>query len=202
MPGGPPSAIRPPCAISPALPKRVVAIEVMVETISPPFSDAANLRRYLAEKHYSRDPSEAVAHMVAFYGVSSFEELMAVPARTNSGALGTLATCWFGLFPFVGPADQWVEVDDIGITNDGYTMLFWGRWSGECSGPTTLPDGESIDLTGKSYRDLRYAYRLSFSPDTKKAVLFEGLFDVGEWGRLMDSPEFARAVGESSLYPT
>ena len=90
-------------------------MEAMVDTISPPFSDAANLRRYLAEKHYSRDPSEAVAHMVAFYGVSSLEELMGVPARTNSGALGTLATCWFGLFPFVGPADQWVEVDDIGI---------------------------------------------------------------------------------------
>jgi hypothetical protein len=46
----------------------------------------------------------------------------------------------------------------------------------------TMPSGQTIDLTGKSYRDLRYAYRLSFSRGTNKAILFEGLFDVGEWG--------------------
>jgi hypothetical protein len=174
----------------------------MVETISPPFTDALELRTYLAENHYSRDPNEAGAHMMAFYGASSLDELMSVPARTNSGAEGTLATCWFGLFPFVDLAQQWVEVDDIGITNDGYTMLFWGRWNGECVGPVTMPNGQTIDLTGKSYRNLRYAYRLSFSRETNKAVLFEGLFDVGEWGRLMGSPEFASVAGQTAMYPT
>jgi hypothetical protein len=81
-------------------------------------------------------------------------------------------------------------------------MLFWGRWSGECVGPMTMPSGQTIDLTGESYRDLRYAYRLSFSRGTNKTILFEGLFDVGEWGRLMGSPEFASVAGRTAMYPT
>lgn len=174
----------------------------MDSPLKPPFTDAGRLKTYLAEKVYSRNPEEAFAHTFAFYGVSDMDELMALPARTNSGELETMGSCWFGLFPFVDMASQWVEVDEAAIGRDGYSLLFWGRWNGECVGSATLPSGETIDLAGKSFRDLRYAYQLAFSPESKKANLFEGLFDIAEWGRLMDSPAFAVASAQTAIYPT
>lgn len=167
---------------------------------SVPFTDVGQLKTYLSEKVYSRNSEEAFAHAIAFYGVSSMDEMMAIPARTNSGELGTMGSCWFGMFPFVDMATQWVETDDVGLCEGGYALLFWGRWNGECVGPATLPNGVTIDLTGKSFRNLRYAYRLTFSPDTKKAILFEGLFDIAEWGRLMDSPAYATASAHAPVY--
>lgn len=125
---------------------------------------------------------------------------MAIPARTNSGALSTMAAAWFAIFPFVDMNDQTVEVDPIFLGDDGYTMLFWGRWAGTCNAAFDLPNGESIDLAGRSFEGLRYAYRLSFSRETKKVVCFEGLFDLADWGRLLDSPELSVAAARSSLY--
>ncbi len=173
----------------------------MTATISAPFTDLRALKRYVTTKVYSSDPNEAFEHLFAFYGATSIEELLAIPARTNSGELGTIGACWIALFPFVDMATQRVETDDVLVSDDGYTMVFWGRWNGDCISPATMPSGESIDLTGKSFRNLRYAYRLTFSPKTKKAILFEALVDVAEWGRLMDSPEYAVASASAPIYP-
>ena len=173
----------------------------MAPTITAPFTDVGALKGYVAGKVYSTDQNEAFEHLLAFYGAASVEDLLAIPARTNSGELGSLGTCWPAMFPFVDMATQRVETDDVLVSDDGYTMVFWGRWNGDCIAPATMPSGQSIDLAGKSFRNLRYAYRLTFSPETKKAILFEALVDVAEWGRLMDSPDYAAASAAAPIYP-
>lgn len=172
-----------------------------LSTPTVPFTDAATLRDFLATEFYNRDSARSFAAIFAFWGVSSMEELLAVPARVNSGSISTFANAWFALFPFVDMNDQYVVVDDVFIGNDGYSLIFWGRWNGRCNADLTLPDGETIALAGKSFGNVRYAYKLSFDRETKKAALFEGIFDLGEWGRLMDSPEYAAASAAQSFYP-
>lgn len=168
---------------------------------SAPFTEIGPLKEFLQTKFYGTDPEVMFPSIFAFYKVASMEELMAIPGRANSGSLSTMGACWFALFPFVDMNHQHVDVDDVFVGNDGYTILFWGRWSGACGGTYTLPNGESIDMAGKSFKNLRYAYRLTFSRETGKPILFEGLFDVAEWGRLMGSPELALAGSAASLYP-
>lgn len=170
-------------------------------TPTAPFTDVQRLTEFLKTKVYGPDLNQAFASAMALYGAGSMDELMALPARTNSGALSTLAAAWFALFPFVDMSNQSVQVDEVFVGNDGYTMMFWGRWTGVCRGSFVTPGGESIDLDGKTFAGVRYAYRLTFSPTTKKAILFEGLVDPAEWGRMMGSPELALASAKTSLYP-
>ena len=172
-------------------------------TVAPPFTDGVALTSYLVERIYGPGPhDDRLGHWFEFYGVANMDELMAIPARLNSGELGTYFSCWFALFPFVDLTTTTVEVDEVAIGGDGYSFIFWGRWNGECAGSAVMPDGSSIDLTGTSFEGLRYSYRLSFDRLTKRAILFEGLFDVSEWGRLMGSSEFAVAAATRPIYPS
>lgn len=170
-------------------------------TPSAPFEDVDVLKQFLRTKMYSRDSSVAFAAAFDFFKVASMDELMALPAKTNSGSLTVMGASWWGLFPFVDMANQHAEVDDVFVGDDGYTVLFWGRWTGTCNGDWQTPNGEAIDLRGKSFENLRYAYKLTFSRETRKAILFEGLFDLAEFGRLMGSTEYATAAADRSLYP-
>jgi hypothetical protein len=174
---------------------------VTATTPTAPFTDVATLEEFFRTRLYGPDVSVQFASAFAFYGVGSMEELMAMPACMNSGSLSSFGVAWFGIFPFVDMNTQSVQVDDVLVGDQGYAVLFRGRWSGRCNAAFKLPSGESIDLAGKSFAGLRYAYKLSFSRETKKAILFEGLFDVAEWGRLMGSKEFALAAARYSLYP-
>jgi hypothetical protein len=174
-----------------------------METVTPsaPFNDVAQLKQYVTNQMYSRDPQVSFPAAFSLFKVASMEELMALPARTNSGSLTVMGASWWALFPFVDMATAYVEVDDVLVSNDGYSVVMWGRWNGVCTAAYELPNGESIDLAGKSFKDLRYAYRLTFNRETKKAELFEGLFDLAEFGRLMGSPAYAAASSGASLYP-
>ena len=166
-----------------------------------PFTDVAELTQYFRTKLYSRDHGERVASFLEFYGVASGAELMAIPAQTNSGARSTFGKAWFAIFPFVDAVEQSVDVDSVFVGDEGYTIMFWGRWNGRCNASFTLPDGEVVELAGKSFEGVRYAYKLTFSRETKKVILFEGLWDVADWGRMMGSPAFAIGSARCSLYP-
>lgn len=49
------------------------------------------------------------------------DELMALPVRINSGSSTTFAS-WLALIPFVPPPTQNVDVDAIGLAEDGYKV--------------------------------------------------------------------------------
>lgn len=54
-------------------------------------------------------------------GLSSMEELMAVPVRSNSGSLSTNAAA-MSLFPFVPLNSQSVQVDEVALADDGHKV--------------------------------------------------------------------------------
>lgn len=88
------------------------------------------------------------------------------------------------------------------VGDDGYSVIFWGRWSGHCKpdGSSSFRDGSVISLAGNEFKDLRYAYKLTFDKESKAVTLFEGLYDTAELGRLMGSPAHALAVAINPLY--
>ena len=177
-------------------------VTVLVPPVpAAPFSDAAELKTFMQEAVYNRDLQVSFASLIKFWGMASMEEVTAVPTACNSGKLGTFQTAWIGLFTFVDFSKQWVNVDDVFIGDDGYAVLFWGRWHGACNGSFTFADGTKVDLAGKTFANLRYAYKLTFGRTTNKVEKFEGLFDASEFGRLLGSPEYARTAGQQSIYP-
>jgi hypothetical protein len=89
----------------------------------------------------------------------------------------------------------------VAISGGGYTIFVWARWSGKCIGKATFPNGATVDLAGKSFEGLRYVYRLTIDPTSKKVVLFQGVFDLAEWGRLMGSPEYVQLSAAAPAYP-
>jgi len=168
----------------------------------PPFQDDAALKAWLQSDLYGIPPEKAGPVVNAFFGVASDAEQLAIPARINSGKTGTMQTAWYAMYMnFFDLASQRVVVDDIFLGDDGYKVVFFGRWSGRCSGPCKFADGTAIDLTGKTFEDLRYSYILTFSRDTKRVVLLEGQVDLAEWGRKLGSREFAVASALTPLYP-
>ena len=51
-----------------------------------------------------------------------------------------------------------------------------------------------MDLAGREWKDLRYAYVLTFNKQSKKVEKFEAVVDLSEWGRLMGSTTLAAAL--------
>ena len=168
---------------------------------APPFHDVVALQQAMQAIYDSApDPPTQLDLWVKFYGFSSLEEWMAMPCSSRTGVVGTMKSEWFDLFPFVDLSTSKVEFDDLFVTPDGYKIGFFGRWTASCNGPCKLIDGTIIDLAGKSFQGLRYAYTIAFSPETKKAVRFDGVFDMAEWGRLMGSKEYSLAAANGLFY--
>jgi hypothetical protein len=82
-------------------------------------------------------------------------------------------------------------------------IIIWARWNGTFKEGAiwTMRDGTKIDLSGKKFADLAYAYRLTFDKTTKKVTEFHGLVDFGDLARLADAPALAGALVASPFYP-
>jgi len=93
-----------------------------------------------------------------------------------------------------------IDLDEVMASQDGYTILVWARCAATLKGPWSFPDGTGIDCTGRTVKDLRYAYKLAFSPVTNKAIKFEGLSDFLDWARLADLPALAGAMANCPMY--
>lgn len=164
-----------------------------------PFTDAAALKAALVDAY----ADHTFGLMLKLWRVENYAELLATPASCNSGRVTTLAESWLTLFPFVDrtPGGNNVAIDDVAIGGEGYTVIVWARWSGTCVGAAKFPSGAIVDLTGHSFSNLRYCYRLTFDRATGRVALFEGLYDIAEWGRIMGSPHYALLASTAPVYP-
>lgn len=80
-------------------------------------------------------------------------------------------------------------------------LFFWCRTTAKCEGVASLPDGSKLDLTGKEFKDRRWAVVMTFDRATKKATMMEVLWDYAEVGRMMGCPSYALACATQELYP-